>query len=269
MSAGRIEIAVLGDLHGDFDLAKDGPFLGRFPLRLCTGDLTPNAGRDRFDMALRQARDLAEAGVFTILGNHDGPTGFTGRTFPKSYVQLDEALGELHAAMRVIELPDLSLSLVGARPLTMGGDDRKFVPPGCEAWGLERWADELTELMMVARGERVVVLAHDGPKGLGAARDAMFGCDFRAEEGDWGDSDLAIALDRALDAGRPVVAVVAGHMHHALRGGGTRAWQAVRRGVLHVNAAIVPRVTERGRAFVVVTLDGHEASARIEWAPNP
>ena len=121
---------------------------------------------------------------------------------------------------------------------------------------------------MSARGERIVVLAHDGPKGLGAARDAIFGCDFRAEAGDWGDSDLAIALDRALDAGRPVVAVVAGHMHHALRGGGTRAWQATRRGVLHVNAA-VPRVTEQGRAFVVVTLDGHEASARIEWALSP
>lgn len=269
MSRDPIEIAILGDLHGDFDARLDAPLLEPYPLRLCTGDLTPNAGRDRFDIALEQARGLARLGVFTILGNHDGPTGFTGRSFPASYEKLVAALGDRHAAMRRIELPSLGLTLVGARPLTMGGSDRKYVPPGTEDWSVERWADEIASLLLAAEGERIVVLAHDGPSGLGATRDAPYGCDFRSEQGDWGDGDLEIALDRALDAGKPVAAVVAGHMHHALRGGGTRAWQVRHRGVLHVNAAVVPRVTTRGRALVVLTLDGARAEARLDWIPAP
>jgi uncharacterized protein (TIGR04168 family) len=261
-----LDVAVLGDLHGDFSLREDGPALEQYQLILSTGDLTPNSGRDRFDVALRLARELAELRAYTILGNHDGPSGFTGRSFPKSFLQLEEALGPFHAAMRVIELPELGLSLVGARPLSMGGDDLKYVPPGTGDRTMADWADALTALLLSARGERIVVLAHDGPKGLGAARDAIFGCDFRAEAGDWGDTDLQVALGRALDAGRPVVAVIAGHMHHALRGGGERTWQVRHRGVLHVNAAIVPRVTAQGRAHVVVTIDGRDASASVRWA---
>ena len=39
-----------------------------------------------------------------------------------------------------------------------------------------------------------------------------------------------------------VLAVVAGHMHHRLRGGGARRWKAEQDGVLFLNAARVPRV---------------------------
>ena len=259
-----LRIAVLGDLHGELDGSIDGPLLAGFDLRLCTGDLVPNRGKDRFDDAMRQARALADAAVLTILGNHDGPTGFTGRSFPKSYLKLAEILGDRHVAMRRIEMPELRLTLVGARPLSMGGGDAlKHVPPGCEDWTIERWADELSALLLAAEGERIVVLAHDGPAGLGATRDAIYGCDFRADEGDWGDPDLRLALDRAVAAGKPIVAVIAGHMHHALRGGGTRRWIAREGGMLHVNAAIVPRVTPEGRAVVVVTVDGMDARAEI------
>lgn len=269
MSASPLEIAVLGDLHGDFDLALDAPLLEPYSLRLCTGDLTPNRGRERFDDAVRQARGLAAVGAYTVLGNHDGPTGFTGRSFPASYEKLVAALGPFDIGMRRIELPSLELTLVGARPLAMGGTDLRYVPPGCEGRDPSRWADEIAGLIMEAQQERIVVLAHDGPAGLGSARDSIYGCDFRAEAGDWGDADLALALEIVRGAGRRVVAVIAGHMHHALRGGGTRTWQVRDGGVLHVNAAIVPRVDERGRALVIVSLDGFAASARIEWFGAP
>ena len=260
-----VEIAVLGDLHGAFDAALDVPLLERHPVRVCTGDLTPNRGRDRFDDALLQASGLASAGAFVVLGNHDGPTAFTGRSFPKSYERLEAVLGDLHIGARLIELPELRLSLVGARPLSSGGDDLRFVPPGRKGWTIADWADELTRLLAAARGDRIVVLAHAGPTGLGSSRADIFGCDFRKGAGDWGDSDLRIALDRAAAAGRPVVADIAGHMHDQLRGGGQRI-QAVREGgVLHVNAAIVPRVSPRGRAMVVVRIEGMTATARVEW----
>ena len=77
---------------------------------------------------------------------------------------------------------------------------------------------------------RVVVLAHCGPHGLGATRESIYGCDFRPEQGDWGDRDLAEALEYARECGKRVVAVVAGHMHHALRGGGERVWRERRDG---------------------------------------
>jgi len=260
-----IEIAILGDLHGDFDAALDARLLEPFALRLCTGDLTPNRGRDRFDVAVRVAEDLASLGVRVVLGNHDGPTAFTGRSFPKSYLRLDEVFGDLHVAGRCVDFEDLDVSLVGARPLTSGGLDYRFPVPGREDWSLERWGQEIHRLLKSARCSRVVVLAHCGPSGLGVTRAAPYGCDFRAEEGDWGDPDLRLALDAARGDGVQVAAVIAGHMHHELRGGGARV-PCLREGdVLHVNAAVVPRVTPRGRALVVLRLEGRQASARVEW----
>ena len=219
---GPVEIAILGDLHGSFDEALDGPILGRFPLRLCTGDLTPNHGSERFDIALRIGSELASLGVRTVLGNHDGPSCFTGRSFPRSYWQLCEILGDLHVAGRVEDFPDLDVSVIGARPLSTGGPELKFRVPGRETWTFEQWGEEIAALARRATQSRLVVLAHGGPTGLGARRDAPFGCDFRPEEGDWGDADLRLALDRLRGEGLPIVAVVAGHMHHALLGGGQR-----------------------------------------------
>lgn len=269
-----VEIAVLGDLHGCFSLAEDLPLLAPHALRLCTGDLAPNGGASRFDEALRQARDLRECGVHVILGNHDGPTPFTGRSFPKSYVKLADELGEWHVALRRVERPDLGVTLVGARPLTFGGGEandklRRYAAPGHEEWRHAEWADAIATLLEQAEQPRVVVLAHDGPTGLGARRTDIYGCDFMPEEGDWGDADLRMALDRARERGVPVVAVVAGHMHHALQGGGERT-RAVREGaVLHLNAALVPRVQRRGRALFVLRLEGAHATARLEWhAPD-
>lgn len=268
MSAAPLELAVLGDLHGCFRLDADGPLLARHPVRICTGDLTPNGGATRFDEALRQARELCQAGVHVILGNHDGPTCFTGRAFPKSYHALEEALGGLHVGARCIEFPELDLSLVGARPLSFGStDDRlsRYPIPGHEGWDHARWARHISELLDGARASRIVILAHDGPCGLGDRSHDIYGCDFRAGGGDWGDPDLRAALDHARARGLPVVAVVAGHMHHAVMGGGQRARIVREEGILHLNAALVPRVTREGRALFVLRLEGQHATARLEW----
>ena len=112
----------------------------------------------------------------------------------------------------------------------------------------------------------MLLLAHNGPTGLGARKDDLWGCDFRESEGDFGDPDLEHAIGHARTAGKPVRAVIAGHMHHAVRGGSTRRWRARRDGVLYVNAARVPRIFEANgrtlRHHVELTIAGGVARAR-------
>jgi uncharacterized protein (TIGR04168 family) len=90
----------------------------------------------------------------------------------------------------------------------------------------------------------VLFLAHNGPSGLGGQAQDLWGRDFDPDGGDWGDADLRGAIEHARGRGLRVLAVLAGHMHWALRGrpGVQRRWQLQERGTLYVNAARVPRV---------------------------
>jgi uncharacterized protein (TIGR04168 family) len=89
-----------------------------------------------------------------------------------------------------------------------------------------------------------VILAHNMPLGLGDATTDICGKDFGKPGGDWGDRDLALAIQRIEGMGLRVRAVVAGHMHHKLvhPRGGERTRFVRRGGTLFVNAAYVPRV---------------------------
>jgi uncharacterized protein (TIGR04168 family) len=102
----------------------------------------------------------------------------------------------------------------------------------------------LRELVDHAPTEHLVFFAHNGPTGLGAHPEDIWGRDFHPDAGDWGDPDLRAAIDYAVQRGRKVLAVIAGHMHWGLRGQPTtqRCWQLQRDGVLYLNAARVPRV---------------------------
>ena len=139
---------------------------------------------------------------------------------------------------------------------------------------LEASAARITQRIDESRGSRIVFLAHNGPSGLGARRSDIWGCDFKRGEGDFGDPDLRLAIDHARARGKHVLAVLAGHMHHTLRGGGgTRTWLARdEAGTLHVNAARVPRVFMAGgkeqRHHVEVVLDGDRAEAREVLVPT-
>src|SRR5699024_7399208 len=112
---------------------------------------------------------------------------------------------------------------------------------------------------------RLVVLAHNGPAGLGASPDAPFGCDFDPKLGDFGDPDLRAAVDHARASGREVLAVVAGHMHH--RNAKTRAeretW-AHDGATLYINAARVPRMRRDGSHRHHIALHINAAGLRAE-----
>ena len=91
----------------------------------------------------------------------------------------------------------------------------------------------------------LLVLSHNGPAGLGDRADSIWGCDFREEEGDWGDPDLTQAIDHARAQGKRVLAVIGGHMHLRTKQGVERPWRTERDGTLYLNAARVPRIFSR------------------------
>lgn len=74
--------------------------------------------------------------------------------------------------------------------------------------------------------------------------------------GDHGDPDLGIALDAAAEQHRAVAAVLFGHMHHRCQGDGAlRSRVAVTPdGVLHLNAAVVPRHVVSSRVLDIALL---------------
>jgi uncharacterized protein (TIGR04168 family) len=98
----------------------------------------------------------------------------------------------------------------------------------------------LLELVERAPADELLFLAHNGPSGLGDCREDIWGCDFRPEQGDWGDHDLAEAVAHAARLGKKVLAVVAGHMHRRLDA--ERAATVKRAGALYANAALAPRI---------------------------
>jgi uncharacterized protein (TIGR04168 family) len=74
----------------------------------------------------------------------------------------------------------------------------------------------------VPHGAGLLLLAHNGPLGLGGGAHSICGVDWLAGAGDHGDPDLQLVLQQLAAAGRgararPIV-VVHGHMHHTLRG---------------------------------------------------
>ena len=68
----------------------------------------------------------------------------------------------------------------------------------------------------------LVLVGHNGPRGLGSEADAPFGRDFLRPSIDFGDEDQMLALTELRLQGRRVLATVAGHMHEEVQGGGMR-----------------------------------------------
>ena len=92
-------------------------------------------------------------------------------------------------------------------------------------WGVsseEQSARLLAEHVLGAPvAHTVVVLAHNGPTGLGGSPADICGKDWgRPSGGDWGDADLEMGLAACPCVDVPLV--VFGHMHHRTRGGGER-----------------------------------------------
>jgi uncharacterized protein (TIGR04168 family) len=282
-----VRLAVVGDVHLRWD-AEDCAAIDARGLDavLFVGDLAGygHAGALRVAHAIAALRTLA----IVVPGNHDG---VHAAQLVAEVAESDAAaalLGmgmparvrELRAALEPVPLCGYEvrplhggdgerIDCIVGRPHSFGGPRLAYRAYLRETFGidtLEASAAHLCALVDRTETERVVFLAHNGPSGLGDRRDAIWGVDFRRHAGDHGDPDLRAAIEHARRTGKQVVAVLAGHMHQRLRGGGRRAWTAREGETLFVNAARVPRTwTDAGvvrRHWVEVEIDGAHAEAR-------
>lgn len=280
-----LRIGVVGDVHGQFD-AIDARLLDAhgYDLLLFVGDF---AGY-RQSEALRVAEAMRglRTPAIAIPGNHDGVTAvqLLSEVLPgtgaarellalgqdRRCARIARALGPIPCeGYRLFVRRDLGVQILTARPHSCGGPRLAFARHLRARYGVGTFEESAARMLSLLDGAApslpIVVLAHNGPTGLGMARDSIYGCDFKASEGDFGDPDLRLFLDRARARGHTISAVVAGHMHHTLKGGGTRTWQVREGATLHVNAARFPRYERRDGAHVAhhvcILLEGESVTA--------
>ncbi len=287
----RVRIAVLGDVHVHWDEA-DLAYFNRsdYDLLLFVGDLAKYAHSGGLQVAESLSRLSRPALV--IPGNHDGVRALQLLAEVSGNRAMIRLLGHGQrrrcAALRRALAPipmvgysrheysvrGLDFAILAARPHSMGGPTLGCAPYLRRVFGvgsMQESAERLKELVDACRAEHIIFFAHNGPTGLGKERSDIWGCDFRPAEGDFGDPDLRIAIDHARARSKKILAVVAGHMHHALAGGGERRWLVEREGLLHVNAARTPRSFVRGeqrlRHHVVLETDGCRTTAEEVLVP--
>ena len=160
------------------------------------------------------------------------------------------------------------VAIIAGRPQSVGGPRMAFVPHLSRRFQvstLDESAARLCELVRRAPEPGLIFLAHNGPTGLGSTRDSIWGCDFKAQAGDWGDPDLRAAIDFAVGQGRTVLAVIAGHMHRHLKGGGQRPASLTVDGIAYLNAAEVPRIRDGRHHHVAVTIAGGTVAFEEKW----
>jgi len=231
-----LQIAIAGDLHDQWDRADQHLIEALAPdALLLVGDLSD--GKRRIPLLLQEL----QLPWLCLLGNHDSGRDPSGRTLA-SQIAL---LGERHCGWSLRTLEPPGLAVVGARPGSAGGGFHlsKAVQAVFGPLSLEESAERISRAALAADPELpLLLLAHCGPSGLGSEPADPCGRDWKSPACDWGDHDLALALQR-IRRQRPVPLVVFGHMHHTLkRGQGERrSLQRDSAGTLHLNAACVPR----------------------------
>lgn len=280
-------IAVIGDIHGDFTDHDVETFNGSdVDLILIVGDVE-RIGTSPISSKARVASTLARLNKPTLLipGNHDGvrlPQLVTEAIGLKRTATIigfghSRRIDELEHRLRPVVVCGYSvhhftfkqasgaldeIDVIACRPYSMGGPSLSFASLLSQRHGvrtIDESAARLCHLVDQCKTDRLVFLAHNGPTGLGVRRGDIWGRDFGSGEGDHGDPDLEIAVTHAKASGLEVIAVVAGHMHHAVKGGGTRPWHLERDGTHYLNAARVPRIFTQAH-------DGHTVHHHLRLA---
>ncbi len=237
-----VTLLVVGDVHGHWR-PEDAAFL-----ESSTQDLTLFVG-DLGDEDLEMVRLVSELSMpkVVMLGNHDAWQSFSNKKPTANLRASIELLGDDHLAYGVRELPQAGISVIGARPFSWGGASLRSSEIYGEFYGVTDMRTSAARIVQAARRAQhrdLLVLAHNGPTGLGYEPGDIYGKDFGNPGGDWGDRDLDMALGQIQELGLRVQCVVAGHMHHrTLRPRGATRTRFVRReSTLFVNPAVVPRL---------------------------
>ncbi len=176
-----------------------------------------------------------------ILGNHDRGGDPSGNVL-QSQLRL---LAGLHCGWKHLYWEELGVSVVGARPCSGGGGFHlsEAVKNVFGPITIEESVDRIVSATKRAQEDiPLIILAHSGPTGLGSDSNSICGRDWKKPAIDWGDKDLALAIDKIREFRNPEL-VVFGHMHHQLyRGGGIRkTFYKDQFGTFYLNTACVPR----------------------------
>jgi uncharacterized protein (TIGR04168 family) len=288
-AAGALRIGLVGDLHGAFDPTDAAQLDAEgYERILFVGDLGP--GTLEADRQVARAIARLRTPVMVMPGNNDcanAPTLRAELGHQRGLASLMQKSGAKHRSpllqasakvtwcgygLHPLPVGASGVTLVSGRPYSMGGAEVAFADELRVRHAIGSMAestDRLIALVDEVPTPSVVFLAHNGPTGLGGERDAPWGNDFASEASDHGDPDLRAAVDRAHARGLRVLGVIAGHMHHRLRGGGTRRWLERRGEVLFVNPAQVPRVvaerTGVRRHHVEMRLSEHRLEVEERW----
>ncbi len=257
--AAAANLTIVGDVHR-FWRAFDTDYLERLQ-----PDLTMFVG-DLGDEDVEMARTVAalEVPKVVMLGNHDAWESFTKRQVTPRLREILDVLGTDHLGYDVREVPAAGISVIGARPFSWGGQSLRSPELYTQLYDVHTHRQSAAKIVEAARRAQhrdLIVLAHNGPLGLSQDPHDIYGKDFGRPGGDWGDRDLALALQRIEDLGLRVRMVVAGHMHHLLVH--PRGEQRVRfcrlSDTIYLNPAVVPRVRD-------VTLGSESYFVRTRWA---
>jgi uncharacterized protein (TIGR04168 family) len=237
-------IMVVGDVHR-FWRAFDVDYLVREKpaLTMFVGDLG--------DEDVEFTRTISQVPVpkVVMLGNHDAWESFQKKRATQRLKDMLAILGDDHLGYDVREVPEAGISIVGARPFSWGGPSLRSPELYNELYGVHTHRSSAAKIVEAARRavhRDLVILAHNGPLGLSQDPHDIYGKDFGRPGGDWGDRDLALALQRIEDLGLRVRMLIAGHMHNSLVH--PRGAQRVRfcrlHDTLYINPAVVPRIRE-------------------------
>ncbi len=262
-----MKIIVVGDVHEDWEDRDERALKFLDPdVTLFVGDFGDG------DLEITKQIKKVPCPKATILGNHDiwtvRPAGDATKARTRLAKEQLKILKDSHVgydSKHFGSSTQQQIVVVGGRPFSEGGPEIKYKAV-CEAmYGVKDMTGSAERIRSTIDKQPkklpVVVIAHNGPTGLGERRSDPCGVDFKTREGDYGDPDLRTAISRAE---RSVSLVTFGHMHQELTGGGLRDMLKLeaQKDTVYLNCAIVPRALEiprtreRASQFTIVELEG-------------
>ncbi|GLJ27002.1 hypothetical protein SUGI_0529090 [Cryptomeria japonica] len=259
--AHSVRIVVVGDVHDDWDTQQDAKALQSLKpdLVLFTGDF----GDENVELVKDvSSLDLPKA---VILGNHDcWNTGKFSSTGVDSVEAQLACLGKEHVGYDRLDFPQLKLSVVGGRPFSCGGKKIFYESLIAKRYGVKNMNESARKIyessLRAPYGNSIILLAHNGPTGLGSNMSDICGRDWVVKGGDHGDPDLAEAISFLKDNSQlKIPLVIFGHMHKRLAYSDDPRTMLVTgdNGIFYLNGAIVPRVEH----LTTETVDGNTSSS--------
>ena len=235
----KLKIAIVGDCHGQWSLMDIKVlYMAKPDLVLFVGDISDG------NIKTIKLVNSIEIPTFVFLGNHDRGKDHSGETLLKQIRILKEKFCGWD-----LKIFDNKINIIGGRPCSSGGgyflskEILNIYGPVTEFDSADRIIKSSKE---ADEGLPLIMLAHAGPVGLGSEANSICGKDWKSPACDWGDRDLAIALNE-IQKERFVDLVVFGHMHHKLKRnlGFREMFKLDKRGTAYLNAAIVPRYKKK------------------------